>query len=104
MPQYTTNFVKNQKGNAINEGSTLKIKIEGADVVTARIKDSTGNLMDIAQSHKADKDKNGETVEINLFTRRFGIKKNFPTGTYDLVVWFWKSSKGGHYKERFEIV
>lgn len=104
MPQYTTNFVKNQKGNTIKIGSTLKIKVTGADVVTARIKDSSGNLMDIAQSHKADKDQNIETVEINLYSRRLGVKTNYPLGNYDLLVWFWKGQKGGSYKERFDII
>jgi hypothetical protein len=105
--KYLTNFYKDEiKGNAINEGSTLKIRVVGAEIVTARIKNSIGNLMDIAQSHKFDSDNDEETIEIKLFRKRFLAKKNFPTGEYDLVIWFWDNDtqKGGHYKERFEIV
>lgn len=111
MVKYTSNFKSYPIGNGIKIGSELEIRIAGAEVVTAQIRNSNNQLIMIEQSHSNDKDHDKETIQIKLKTkrRRWGIFRrhdDLPVGEYTLFLWYFDyvNMTGGTYKDRFNIV
>jgi len=51
MVKFETNFTKYPAGNGIGEGSTLHVKVHGAEVVTGQIRDNQNKVITIDQSH-----------------------------------------------------
>jgi len=105
--QYSTNFFQGQKGNSIEQGDELVIKVKGAESVSGILKDLKGYPIIIDQSHKFDEDNNAETINFKLKHRRFRLfNYNLPKGEYILTVKWWDkdTQREGGFTDKFAIV
>ena len=82
---YQTNFVKEQNGNALAaDQNYLWVKVSGVrNYLTVLLKDSSGNLIQVDQSHALDEDNNIETSRLEMFDRS---GKRLPKGNYTLQI------------------
>lgn len=102
--EYETNFVQTPGGNGIKQGEELEVRIKDAEVVTGVIKHK-GAAKLIDQSHDKDEDLDAETINFKLKKRKFFRYVDFPTGEYELIVWYWDKDEGraGGFRDKFVI-
>lgn len=80
--KFQTNFIKSDVGNTLPYGHNLWVRIEGVrSYITAILKDSAGNIIQIDQSHELDEDKNIETTRLEMLGRD-GL--GLPRGVYSV--------------------
>lgn len=99
-----TNFDNSQGENGIQQGIELIVRVKDAELVTGIIK-KDGALKIIDQSTPQDEDLDAETINFKLKSRRFFRYHNFPTGHYELIVWYWDKDEGrtGGFRDKFLI-
>lgn len=102
--ELVTNFEKTPAGNGIRQGVELIIRVKDAELVTGIIK-RKGSAKLIDQSHANDEDKDVETINFKLKSRRFFMYKDFQTGEYELIVWYWDKdeNRAGGFRDKFVI-
>jgi len=104
MPIYNTNFIQKDDGNSINSGTTLEVKIDGADHVSGGIyKDGLPIMADFG--YKED--------DGNAYLR-FKLQKRaivdgewrsvgLALGTYTLKTRAWISNRGQGWDDEFKM-
>ena len=94
--KYKVNWIKTDKGNGINIGSTLQINWQ-VDYISGGVFDEHGKFPILIFFEM------GNHVELKLFKGKtwFGKVKPLPRGTYTLIV---RTGYGDGYKDQFEIV
>jgi len=82
---YQTNFIEDsKKGNVLPFGADLWIKVPGArSYVSAVLKNSSGKVIQVDQSHPKDEDNNKETTRLEM-KQRDGTP--MPRGQYTLKI------------------
>lgn len=93
---YSVNWIKTDKGNGIQQGTTIIIDWK-VDYISGGIFDETGSFPILAFFEM------GNHVEIAPYKGKtwYGAAKPLPKGTYTLIT---RTGYGDGYRDQFEIV
>ena len=110
-PKYQQSFIKTSQGNGLTFGSSLDVRIVGAELIMGHIVDPKNRrIYQLSYSNANDADKDAETNNFTMKTRQHpnAVAPDYflPPGEYLLInQWFdYDTGTNGTYKDKFVIV
>ncbi len=110
-PKYQPSFIKTPKGNGLKFGTSLNVRIRGAELIMGHIIDAKNKkIYTLSFSNANDVDRDAETINFTLKTRLHpdAVAPDYflPVGEYILLnQWFdYDTGRNGTYKDKFVIV
>ncbi len=110
-PKYQPSWIKTQYGNGLIYGSSLTVRIVGAELIMGHIIDVKNRKMYMLEySHANDRDKDAETNNFTMKTKLHpeAIAPDYflPPGEYILInQWFdYDTGRNGTYTDKFIII
>jgi hypothetical protein len=102
---YQNNFIQGKTGNKLPYGQNLKIKIDGASMVSGRLLYYSANGPIAVQIEQSGTPHNPwpDMVKFEMIDRINGKDVFKPKGAYQIVVWYLRNGREGRFTDEFEI-